>query len=443
MTETNEQAVEQVEVNPLERTLELTIATSAANELAERKLVKQAKNVRMPGFRKGHVPMKQVRAMYGMQAFDEAINELVSQAWVDASRESGLKVAGTPRIAIKPGTENDENEMHFVATFEVFPEFDLPDLSQVELTKFECEVTDESVDATIKTMIKQRAEYTACDRAAQDEDRVTLDFVGKIDGTAFQGGTAEGHVFVLGEGRMLPEFEEAVKGMKAGEEKTFPLTFPENYGLQSLNGKTAEFEVKVTEVAEPKYPEVDEEFAKSLGVEGGVEALRAEIKTNLAREVSARVENETKARVMEAVAKVLTFRLPADLVANEEQNLLQQSLRDLEARGLDVKKMKSLPPADLFKEQAERRIRLGLFADKVQEEAKFEVTDEEIKARAERFAVSYENPAEFVDFALKNANARQNFGAQIFEEKLVEWVLAHAKTETKQVAFEDVMKSQF
>lgn len=443
MTETNEQAVEQVEVNPLERTLEFSIATSAANELAERKLVKQAKNVRMPGFRKGHVPMKQVRAMYGMQAFDEAVNELVSQAWVDASRESGLKVAGAPRINVKPGTENDQNEMHFVATFEVFPEVELPDLSQVELTKFECEVTDESVDATIKTMIKQRAEYTACDRAAQDEDRITLNFVGKIDGTAFQGGTAEGHVFVLGEGRMLPEFEEAVKGMKAGEEKTFPLTFPENYGLQSLNGKTAEFEVKVTEVAEPKYPEVDEEFAKSLGVEGGVEALRAEIKTNLTREVSTRVEMETKARVMEAVAKLLTFRLPADLVANEEQNLLQQSLRDLEARGLDVKKMKSLPPADLFKEQAERRIRLSLFAEKVQEEAKFEVTDEEIKARAELFAVSYENPAEFVDFALKNANARQNFSAQIFEEKLVDWVLSHAKTETKKVAFEDVMKSQF
>ena len=441
MTEQEVKTEEVAKVNPLERTLELVVSYATAEELTEKSLKGYAKNAKLPGFRKGHVPAAQVRRMYGAQAFDEAVNELVAEAWTKAAKESGLRIAGYPHIDAAP-VEGDKDNMHFKAIFEVFPDVEVPDFSAVELKRYVCPVTDAEVDKTIDVMRNQRATYNVVERAAKAGDRVKLNFKGKKEGVEFQGGTAEGYVFVLGQGRMLPEFEAAVTGMAAGEKKTFPLTFPSDYGIKDLEGKEVEFDVEVIEVAEPAYPTIDDEFAKTLGVEGGVEAMRAEIRANLEREVKARLETKTKSEVMEAVAGVCKFAVPTGMVAEESEALRQQMSRDLAARGMDVKNMPQLP-ADMFKDQAERRVRLGLFVEALIQQEKISGTEDQVRAIASDIASSYEKPEEVVEYIMKDQNRVANLRAQATENNVTEWVLGKAKTTEEVVEFDKLMAGQF
>ena len=440
MTE-QEVKTEEVKVNPLERTLELVVSYATAEELTEKSLKGYAKNAKLPGFRKGHVTAAQVRRMYGAQAFDEAVNQLVGEAWAKAAKESELRIAGYPHIDAVP-VEGDKDNMHFKATFEVFPDVEVPDFSEVELKRYVCPVTDAEVEKTIDVMRRQRATYEVVERAAKADDRVKLNFKGKKEGVEFQGGTAEGYVFVLGQGRMLPEFEAAVTGMAAGEKKTFPLTFPSDYGIKDLEGKEVEFDVEVIEVAEPAYPTIDDEFAKTLGVEGGVEAMRAEIRANLEREVKARLETKTKSEVMEAVAGVCKFAVPTGMVAEESEALRQQMSRDLAARGMDVKNMPQLP-ADMFKDQAERRVRLGLFVEALIQQEKISGTEDQVRAIASDIASSYEKPEEVVEYIMKDQNRVSNLRAQATENNVTEWVLGKAKTTEEVVEFDKLMAGQF
>lgn len=428
-------------VNPLERTLDLVVSFAEAEKLTEKALKGYAKNAKIPGFRKGHVPAAQVRRMYGAQAFDEAVNDLVGQAWIKAADESGLRIVGFPKIDAK-ADESDKENMHFVAKFEVFPDVEVPSFDAVELKRYTCPVTDVEVEKTIDVMRRQRATYDVVEEAAKNDDRVTLNFHGKKDGVEFQGGSAEGYQFVLGQGRMLPEFETAVLGMKAGDKKTFPMTFPADYGIADLNGQEVEFDVEVTEVAAPVYPEIDDAFAKSLGVEAGVDAMREEIRTNLTREVNTRLETKTKAEVMEAVAGVCEFAVPTAMVDEESKALSQQMMRDLAGRGIDVKKMPPMP-ADTFKTQAERRVRLGLFVDALIKQENIAGTDEQVREIAKDIASSYEKPEEVVEYIMKDENRVTNLRAQATETNVTEWILAKAKTTEEAVDFDKLMSGQF
>ncbi len=427
-------------VNPLERSLDLVISNEELNALVAKKLKEFGKNAKMPGFRKGHVPADRVQMMYGAEAFDRAVNELVSAAWVKAADESGLRIVGYPRIDATQS--EDKDNMHFKAVFEVFPEVEIPSFADVELKRYVCPVTDAEVEKTIDVMRRQRATYNVVERAAQNDDSVKINFRGTKDGEAFAGGTAEGYQFVLGQGRMLPEFEAAVLGMSAGEKKTFPLTFPADYGVKDLEGQTVEFEIDMLEVSEPVYPEVNDEFAQSLGVEAGVEAMRNEIRSNLEREVKMRLEMRTKSEVMDKVAGVVNFSVPTAMVDDEAQNLAQQMLRDLQARGIDTKKIPAMP-ADTFKAQAERRVRLGLFVDALLRQEQIAGTDEQVKALAEEIAASYEDPSEVVSYILKDANRVNNLKSQATENNVTEWVLSHAKTVEETVDFDQLMAGQF
>ena len=441
MTEQETVKTEEVaKVNPLERTLELVVSYASAEALTEQSLKNYRKNAKLPGFRKGHVPAAQVRRMYGAQAFDEAVNQLVGEAWSKAARESGLRIAGYPRIDATQ-VEDKEN-MHFTAKFEVFPDVELPDFSAVELKRYVCPVTDAEVEKTIDVMRRQRATYNVVERAAANDDRVKLNFKGKKEGVEFQGGTAEGYTFVLGQGRMLPEFEAAVTGMAAGETKTFPMTFPADYGIQDLNGQDVEFDVEVIEVAEPSYPEVDDEFATTLGVKGGVDAMRAEIRANLEREVNMRLETKTKSEVMDAVSAACTFAVPTAMVAEESEALSQQMLRDLAARGIDVKKIPAMP-ADAFKPQAERRVRLGLFVEALISQENISGSDEQVREIAADIASSYEKPEEVIEYIMKDQNRVGNLRAQATENNVTEWILAKAKTVEETVEFDKLMAGQF
>ena len=441
MTEQETVKTEEVaKVNPLERTLELVVSYASAEALTEQSLKNYRKNAKLPGFRKGHVPAAQVRRMYGAQAFDEAVNQLVGEAWSKAARESGLRIAGYPRIDATQ-VEDKEN-MHFEAKFEVFPDVELPDFSAVELKRYVCPVTDVEVEKTIDVMRRQRAVYTVVERAAANDDRVKVNFNGKKDGVEFQGGAAEGYTFVLGQGRMLPEFEAAVVGLAAGESKTFPMTFPEDYGIQDLNGQQVEFYVEVVEVAEATYPEVDDEFAATLGVQGGVEAMRNEIRTNLEREVKMRLETKTKAEVMDAVAAACTFAVPTSMVEEESKSLSEQMVRDLAARGIDTKKIPAMP-ASVFNSQAERRVRLGLFVEALVSKEEVTGTDEQVRAIATDIASSYEKPEEVVEYIMNDQNRVTNLRAQATENNVTEWILAKAKTVEETVEFDKLMAGQF
>ena len=451
--QTQEQAVEQTQaeaaspvvetnaaVNPLEHSLELRVAAADVEKLAEQHLKRYAKNARMPGFRRGHVPMNRVRMMYGAEAFNEAVNELVGRAWVEAARESKQQIVGAPSIDAVP-TE-DKEFMTFKAKFEVMPEIQKVDFTTLSLKRYGCKVDEAAVEKTIEVMRKQRVTFNVEEgRAAQDEDRVTLNFKGMKEGVAFEGGTAEDYAFVLGQGRMLPEFEDAVRGMKAGEKKTFPLTFPEDYGHKDLNGASVEFDVEVLKVEAPTYPELNDEFAESLGIEG-VEKMREEVKLNLEREVAARIENKNKAEIFELLNNTLTYAVPQVLVEDQARSVANAYVQQFVARGAKADAFKDLP-IDVFKPEAEKQVRLGLFVDNLIAEEKLAPTNEQMQKMAETLAAAYEEPAEVVKHILNDQASRANLVARIREENVAEFILGKAQTEDVEVEFDKVMSGQF
>ena len=351
----------------LERRLTISFPLSDVRTEVEKRLKKQAKTARAPGFRPGKVPLKMVAAQYGYQIESDVLNDKVGQAFSSAADEAQLRVAGMPKI--EPKQDAPEGMLAFDATFEVYPEVSLPALEGIEIETVKTDVTDAEIDKTIDILRKQRVHYHTKGEAgehgdggepvAANGDRVTVDFVGVIDGVEFPGGKAEDYAFVLGEGRMLPEFEAATVGLKVGESKTFPLAFPEDYHGKDVAGKTAEFTITLKKLEWAHLPEVDAEFAKSLGIEdGSIEKMRDDIKVNLEREVNARIKARNKEAVMDALVKHTEMDVPKVMIEQDSQRLAEQTRQDMAQRGMDVQ---SLPfPADLFATKAERRVRLGL-----------------------------------------------------------------------------------
>jgi len=377
----------------LERRLTLSFPLSDVRTEVEKRLKKQAKTARAPGFRPGKVPLKMVAAQYGYQIESDVLNDKVGQAFNNAANEAQLRVAGMPKI--EPKQDAPEGMLAFDATFEVYPEVSLPDLATIDIETVKTDVTDAEIDKTIDILRKQRVHYHTKGEAgehgdggepvAANGDRVTVDFVGVIDGVEFPGGKAEDYAFVLGEGRMLPEFEAATVGLKVGESKTFPLAFPEDYHGKDVAGKTAEFTITLKKLEWAHLPEVDAEFAKSLGIEdGSIEKMREDIKVNLEREVNARIKARNKEAVMDALVKHTEMDVPKVMIEQDSQRLAEQTRQDMAQRGMDVK---SLPfPADLFATKAERRVRLGLILSKLVGDNELQATPEQVKARTGRIA---------------------------------------------------------
>ncbi|MCO5119881.1 MAG: trigger factor [Burkholderiaceae bacterium] len=420
----------------LERKLSMTIAMADIDREVEQRLRKLARTVKMPGFRPGKVPMKIVTQSYGGQVRAEVLGDVVGKAFSEGIAEHSLRVAGEPSIAPREG--GDEGALGFDATFEVYPEIAVPTLESLEIERVGCEIGEAEIDKTIEILRKQRVTWSEVDRAAADGDRATIDFVGKIDDVAFEGGTAEGFAFVLGEGRMLPDFEAAVRGMKAGESRTAPVAFPEDYGSKELAGKTASFEITTRKVEEPVLPTVDADFARELGqADGDVEAMRQDIRRNLEREVGQRVRGRTKSNVMDSLAAASGFELPKALVRSEGEALAERARNDLAARGVDVK---DIPvPADAFTEQAERRVRLGLLVGEIVRREKLQAKPDQIRAQIEEFAQAYENPAEVVRHYFSDRNRLAEIEALVIEQNVVDWALAGAKVSDKALTFDELM----
>jgi trigger factor len=413
--------------NSLERRIELTVTMAEVEQEAQKRLVKISKTVKMSGFRPGKVPMKVVAQNYGGQARSEAIGFVVGNVYSKAVNEQKLKVAGQPEIEpVKMEGEGEPSELKFTAIVEVYPEVQCPDLSTVEISKITCDITEADLDKTLETLQKQRTEFSSVDRASQKGDRVALDFKGEIDGVPFSGGTSENYMFVLGDGSMLKEFDEAAVGMKVGETKTFPLKFPDDYHGKDVAGKLAMFSIKIRDVAEPKVPELNEEFAKSMGIESGdISQLRADVKKNLAREVANRCKARTKSSVMDALAKFGTFEVPKALIESECERMAENTRRDLAARGMNVKDA-PIPP-ELFKDKAVDRVRLGLIVGEVVVANNLRPTEEQIRALVQEMASAYENPEQFVNWFMGQPQQRAQAEAVAIEDNVVTWALSKGK----------------
>jgi trigger factor len=373
----------------------------------------------------------------------EVVNDKLGEAFAVAAQEAQLRVAGQPRIAEKDGGPVD-GQLQFDATFEVYPDVTIGDLSALEIERVAADVNDAAIDRTVEILRKQRRTFNqrAADEGAQDGDRVTIDFEGKIDGVPFEGGKAEGFQFLVGEGQMLEAFEKAVRGMKAGESKTFPLKFPDDYHGKDVAGKEADFLVTLKKVEAQQLPEVTEDFIKSLGLaDGSLDSLRADIKKNLEREVKFRVAARNKAAVMEGLLKVVDFDLPQSLVAAEVDRLVQQARADLKARGM-ADADKAPIPAEMFKPQAERRVRLGLTVAELVKANSLHAKPEQLQAHIQELAQSYEQPAQVVAWYMSDRQRMAEVEAVVIEANVADFVLSKAKVTDKSLSFEELMGQQ-
>ncbi len=432
-------AVQVETLEKLERRITISLAADTINGEVASRLKRLSRTVKADGFRPGKVPMSVVAQRYGYSVQYEVVNDRVGQAFSEAASEAKLRVAGAPRITQKD--QAPEGQLAFDATFEVYPEVKLGDLTGAEIDRVSTEVSEAAIDRTIEILRKQRRSFglRAAAEGAVESDRVTIDFEGKIDGEPFQGGKAEAFNFIIGEGQMLEQFDQSVRGMKVGESKTFPLQFPADYHGKDVAGKEADFLVTVKKIEAQNLPVVDEALAKSLGIkEGTVEALRADVKKNLEREVKFRVLARNKAAVMDALAKSAELEIPNALVASETDRMVEAARADLKQRGVKDAETANIP-AEIFKAQAERRVRLGLVVAELVRSNNLQAKPEQLQAHIEELSQSYEKPAEVMRWYLGDRQRMAEVEAVVIENNVTEFVMARAKVVDKVLPFDELM----
>jgi len=426
-------------LDKLERKITLELSQEQVNHEVQSRLKRMQRQVKLDGFRPGKVPLSVVSKRYGGSVHIEVMNEQLGQAFEAATQEAQLRIAGTPRIREKEGVA--DGALAFDAVFEVYPEIKIGDLSAATVVKIDAAVDEAAIQRTIEILRKQRRTFVAraADELAQDGDRVRIDFEGKIDGEAFDGGKAEGFQFVLGEGQMLKEFEQAVRGMRASDSKTFPLNFPADYHGKDVAGKQADFLLTLQRLEAAQLPELNDELARALGVAGGsVEALRADIRKNLEREVKFRLQMRNKTAVMDALLAQSELDLPKSSVAAEVERLIEGARARLKERGVPGAEQAPFAP-ELFQAQAERRVRLGLVVAELVNTHRLQATPEQVDAHIQELAGSYESPADVVRWYQSDRQRLAEVEALVLENNVTEFVLGRAQVSEKAIGFDELM----
>lgn len=424
-------------VSSLERKMTIAVPAARVESRVADRLKEAARTIQLKGFRKGKVPLNVVKQRFGQGVRQEVLGEVMSQSYYEALGQEKVRAAGQPRI--EPKLMEEGKDLEFVATFEVFPEVQLGDFTVIEVERKSAEIGEQDVDKMVETLRQQRQTWQDADRAAQDGDQVTIDFVGRIDGEEFQGGSATGTRLVLGSGRMIEGFEAGLVGAKAGEERVLKLKFPAEYHSQELAGKDVEFTVAVTKVSEPKLPELDDAFFASFDVkEGGLEAFRAEVRNNMARELKNAVRNNLRNQVIEGLVKLHQVDLPKALVESEINVLRQQTMQQY--GGGRQKFDASMLPAELFQAQAERRVGLGLIMNEIIQQKKIVVDPNDVRRLVEELAESYEQPAEVVKWYYSNKDQLAQVEAMALEEAVIDHILAAAKVTDTNCSYEEALK---
>jgi len=422
----------------LQRRLNASIPQQIIRGEVENRLKRLGRTAKVHGFRPGKVPLKVLEQQYGPSVQQEVLGDSLQRSFAEAAIANKLQVAGYPQFEIKTADLNAP-EIEFSATFEVYPEVTIGDIGGESLTRATFTLSEADVDATIATLRKQRAVCKKVDRAAQNEDQVKLDFVGTLNGEKFEGGEAKNFTVVPGAGRMLPDFEAAVVGMKAGETKSFDMTFPADYHGKDVAGKQVTFTLTVHSVEEPVLPEVDAEFAKALGVaEGDVEKLKQEIRDNIGREAQRRVKVRNKDSAMEVLLKVAQLEVPKALLDSESERLMEQTLHDMGQRGMKIPKGMKLP-IDMFAERATKRVKLGLILAELVKKYELSAKPEQVTALIEEYALSFERPEEVRAWYHADASRMREIENLVLEDNVVAWVMAGAKVTDQAVALNDLM----
>jgi trigger factor len=423
-------------VSNLERRLNVSLPAQEIDAEVESRLKRLARNIKMHGFRPGKVPFRLVQQQYGGQVRQEVLGDALQKTFGEAVRSQNLRVAGFPRFEAK--SELGADNVEYSATFEVYPEVELGELADVTIDRPDVQVGEAEVDKTIEILRKQRVRYEAVQRAAQAGDRVTIDFTGTHEGQAFEGGSANDHIAILGEGRLLPQFEKEIEGASPGQSRTFELTFPEDYHGKELAGKTAHFEVTVKQVEQAYLPEINAEFAQQLGIQDGdVGKMRADIKANLEREVRRRIQARVKDQVMKALLEHAKLELPKSLVDMEVERLMAGMRRDLANRGL---KAEEIPmPREAFEPEARKRVGLGLIVAELVRQQDLQAKPEQVKAIVQDYAESYERPDEVVRWYYQSPERLREVESLVLEDNVVQWVLSRVKTQDQPGDFDELM----
>ncbi|MDM3712441.1 trigger factor [Proteus mirabilis] len=418
----------------LGRRVTITVPAADIQKAVDSELKKAAKTVRIDGFRKGHVPMSMVKQRYGMSVLNDVLGDLMQRNFINAIIENKVNPVGAPDY--KPEQYKEGEDFVYSVEFEVFPEIELKDLESIEVVKPIVTVKDEDVDNMLETLRKQQAEWKDKEGEVAAEDRVTVDFNGSIDGEEFEGGKAEDFVLAMGQGRMIPGFEEGLIGHKAGEEFTIDVTFPEDYHAKNLKGKKAQFAINLKKVEERELPELTEEFIKRFGIaDGSVDGLRAEVRKNMERELKNAIRTRVKSQVIDGLVKANEVDVPAAAVDSEIEVLQRQAAQRF---GGDEKQALQLP-RELFEEQAKRRVIVGLLLGEVINSNELKAEDERVKALIDEMASAYEDPSEVVEFYNKNEQLMNNIRNLALEEQAVEKILATAKVTEKETNFTELM----
>jgi len=421
----------------LERRLNLSVPLADIESEVEKRLARLAKSVKVPGFRPGKVPMKMVAQQYGPQVRNEVITDAVQSGFAEAMRDQNVRVAGYPRIEPKSNAAIAD-QLEFSAVFEVYPDIRLGDLSTVSIERPVAEVGPEDVEHTIDVLRKQRVRYDPVDRAAVTGDRAIVDFSGRIDGVEFPGGQARDFAITLGEERMLPEFETAIAGMKAGETKSFGLVFPADYHGKEVAGKAADFTLTVKTIEEPKLPEVDAEFAKAFGIASGtLTELNAEITSNLKLELKRKIESRLKDQALAALRAKAELAIPRSLVELEAQNMAGRMAEEMRRQGMKAEDIKLAP--EMFRDNAAERVALGLVLAEVVRAHGLAAKPEQVKAMVQEVAQTYEQPDAVVRWHYEKAERLSEFEALAVERNVVDWVLARVRVIDKPTTFAELM----
>jgi len=422
----------------LQRRLNASIPQQQLRGEMEARLKRIGRTAKIHGFRPGKVPFKVLEQQYGPSVQQEVLGESLQRSFAEAAIANKLQVAGYPQFEIKT---NDLNapQIEFSATFEVYPDVVIGDISGENMERISFTLSDTDEEDTLNTLRKQRAVYKKTDRAAQNEDQVRIDFSGKLDGVVFEGGEAKDFTVVLGSGRMLPDFEKAIVGMQAGEIKSFDMTFPADYHGKDVAGKTVTFTITAHAVEAAQLPEVDAVFAKELGMaDGDVGKLRQEIRDNIGREAQRRAKSRNKDGAMELLLKVSQLEVPKSLLEHEAQNLMQQALQDMEARGMKIPKGMQLP-ADMFMERATKRVKLGLILAELVKKHDLVAKPEQVKEMIQEHAQSFEHPEEVVRWYAKDPQRMAEIENLVLEDNVVAWVMAGAKVKDQSLTLKELM----
>jgi len=417
----------------LERRMQVSVPATRVRQQVDARLLKVSRTVRIKGFRPGKAPIHVVRKHYGPQVREEVVSDLIRETFAEALRQERLMPAGGPRI--EPQKSGEPDDLRYIAVFEVYPQFELRSVSAIRITRPTATVSESDVDAMIESLRQQRPDWSEVARGCADGDRVTLDFEGRIDGKEFEGSKAESLAVVLGAGRLLPDFERGVQGGATGETREFDLQFPNDYQARALAGRTARFSARLRKVEASRLPEVDQAFCEAFGVsEGGVPALRAEVRANMERELAQAVQARVKNQVLEQLLAANPITVPNSLVEAEIRDMQMDMLRRMGARDA-----RQLPPRAPFEQAARRRVALGLILNEVIRQAGIQPDATQVQSRLDEIVDGFADPDEARRQYLSNEAATRQLQMSVLEDQAVSWVTGQAQVRDEPSTFKAIM----